>query len=185
MTHAKPGEIKARDGRGRMMREIDTAERDMRAAEMRSRSMTLQQIATELGVSVPSVHRMIQRAFESIPTEGAAQAKANELAKIDRIEAHLLGVMERAHVRIDHGRVIRDDNDVPLLDDAPGVQAANSLLRVQERRAKLMGYDAPTRQIIQVVPQEVVDAEIIHLEAQLVEHQGGSVAGELEAPGGT
>ena len=153
----------------------------MRAAEMRSRNRTLQQIADELGVAVSTASRMVERAYESIPTEGAIAAKRVELDKLDRIESKLLEVMERDHVRIDHGKIIYDDIGQPIRDDAPSVQAALGMLRVQERRSKLMGYDAPNRQIIQVLPQEVVDAEIIHLEAQLVEHQGGSVAGELEA----
>jgi len=47
-----------------------------------------------------------------IPTEDLVEMKKAELAKFDRIERHLLGVMTREHVRVDqrsrrHGRLRR------------------------------------------------------------------------------
>ena len=87
------------------MKTITQAELDLYAAEQRSRSVPVPRIAAELNVSISTVYRMIERAFAALPMEGAIEARKMELAKLDRVEAHLLSVMERAHVRIDHGRV--------------------------------------------------------------------------------
>lgn len=162
------------------MRSIETAMRDMEIAEMRSRSMTFPAIAAKLGISVSTAYEATQRAFAMIPTEDAKEARRLELEKLNRIEAHLLGVMERAHVKVDHGKIIRDDeNGERLLDDGPGVTAAGSLLRVQERRSRLMGLDAPTRSTVQVITEDLVDEEISRLEMQLAERQDRSAAGEI------
>ena len=54
----------------------------------------------------------------------------------------------------------------PMLDDGPVVQAATALLRVQERRAKLLGLDEPSKIRVETIPLDVVEAEIARLEAK-------------------
>ena len=172
--------IKARDGRGRNIRTLEDAANDLEAAQMRSRSMTYPQIAAAQGVSLSTAHARVQRAFAAIPTEDVKEAKRIELEKLDRIEAHLLGVMERDHIKVDHGKVIYDDeNNTRILDDGPGMQAAISLLRLQERRSRLMGLDAPSRQTVQVITGEMVDEEIARLELQLAEREDRGDAGSI------
>jgi hypothetical protein len=177
--------IKARDGRGRNITTLQDAQNAMRAAEMRSRSMTYPQIAAEMGIALSTAYDRVQRGFAQIPTEGGKEAKRLELEKLDRIEAHLLGVMERDHIKVDHGKIIYDDTGNRILDDGPGVTAANSLLRVQERRSRLMGYDAPTRATVQVITEDLVDEEISRLESQLAERQDRSATGEIGPAEGT
>ena len=94
-----------------------------------------------------------------IPTEGMIELKKAELVKLDRIERHLLGAMTREHIRVDHGRVIMYDGK-RVLADGPGIHAATALLRVQERRAKLLGLDAPAKHRVDVITEDVVDVEI-------------------------
>jgi hypothetical protein len=138
----------------------------MAAAEMRSRSMTYAQIGEAMGVTASAAYVMVQRAFASLPSENIVEAKANELAKLDRIEARLLDTMERGHVAINAQGVVVY-NDEPITDDDVGIRAAHALLRLQERRAKLLGLDAPGKQITMVVTQEAVDAEIQQLESRV------------------
>ena len=78
------------------------------------------------------------------PSEDQNKARRLELRKLDRIEDHLLRVMEREHITVSQGRVAMLDES-PIKDDGPGVQAAIALLRVQERRAKLIGLDEPVK----------------------------------------
>jgi hypothetical protein len=165
--------IKARDGHGRAIRSLETVAQDQRAAELRSASLTYAQIGEQLGISVTAAYESVQRGFVLVPTEDVVAAKAAELAKLDRIERHLLGVMTREHVRVDHGHVVMDEGR-PVLDDGPGVQAALGLLRVQERRARLCGLDEPAKFRVGVVTEDMVDAEIRRLEEKL--------ASEIEAP---
>jgi hypothetical protein len=40
-----------------------------------------------------------------VATEGVAEARSLELAKLDSRERYLLGVMSREHLKVDRGRV--------------------------------------------------------------------------------
>ena len=145
--------------------------------------MTWEAIGTELGIAPTTAYRSAMRGMAAVPTEGQQEAKRAELRKLDRIERHLLSVMEREHITVNQGRVIRIGGEpiwengkiayweggTPVLDDGPGVQAAGKLLQVQERRARLLGLDAPTQARIEVVTEDVVDAEIRRLEEKLGE----------------
>lgn len=101
-----------------------------------------------------------------IQTPEAIEGKKTELAELARISRYLLDVMNREHICVDHGRVILDEGR-RVLDDAPGIRAALGLVRVQERRAKLLGLDAPAKARVEVVTEDMVDAEIRRLTEKL------------------
>jgi hypothetical protein len=157
------------------VRSAFTVEQDKRASELRTASLTYAQIGAELGIAESTACESVMRGSALIPTEDIIELKKSELAKLDRIERHLLGVMTRDHVRADHGHVVMDEGR-PLLDDRPSVQAAFGLLRVQERRARLCGLDEPAKFRVGVITADMVDAEIKRLTAKL-----GLLAGEIEA----
>jgi hypothetical protein len=84
MTEEK---IKARDHRGRALRTPQQIARDVRAAELRSRSLTYQQIATELGLETAAgAYQAVQRGIPRDPDRRAAEARRIELAKLDTVE---------------------------------------------------------------------------------------------------
>jgi hypothetical protein len=59
---------------------------------------------------------------------------------------------------VSHGKVVEDPAGGPLEDSAPRLAAIDRLLRVEERIAKLMGLDAPTRSEIEArVEQKPVE----------------------------
>jgi hypothetical protein len=43
------------------------------------------------------------------------------------------------------GKIVRDDNGEPLIDDGPTMQAADRILKIIERKTKLLGLDAPQK----------------------------------------
>ena len=171
MTTAKA--IKARDGRGRATRSLETVAQDQEAAELRSASLTYPQIAKKLGVSVSTAHERVTRGLQAVPTEDVIEAKRLELDKLDNLERGLLVVFYQRQPRIDHGRVIFDVDSkgqkVRVIDYGPVVQAAAGLLRVQERRARLLGLDEPAKLRVETIPLDVVDAEIARLEAKFAD----------------
>ena len=66
----------------------------------------------------------------------------------------------------------------PVPDDGLGLQAIAQLLRVQERKARPMGLDAPTRRAVDVITHDAlmeaiagVEADIVRKEAQLASHK--------------
>ena len=140
---------RTRDGKGRFDRDPDTAARDAEATRLRSRGWTYQRIADELGISKASAHDAVQRALRDTLTEPADDARQLELARLDAMYGAVLKVLETKHVTVSHGKVIELPDSsgelVPLEDDGPVLAAVDRLLRIQERRAKLLGLDVPAR----------------------------------------
>lgn len=159
-----------RDRHGRYARQMDTVMRDAQALRLRARGMTYQQIADEMGYAEKgAAYKAVQRGMEEIIGEAAAEVRALEVARLDAMYAQVMKVLETEHVTVSQGRVVRrrvlDENGDPIvvgqdrddkpiyreeeiLDDAPVLAAVDRLLRIQQRRAALLGLDAPTKQEI-------------------------------------
>lgn len=133
-----------RNGSGDFERSIFTAKRDAEAARLRARSMTYQQIGDALGVTKQSAFAMVKRALSDTLKEPADQVRQLELDKLDAMEAAALAIMERQHWAHSNGKLVYMGEE-PLVDDGPALAAVNTLLKVQERRSKLLGLDSPTK----------------------------------------
>ena len=62
----------------------------------------------------------------------------------------------------------------PVLDDGPAIRAIGQLLQVQERKARLMGLDAPTQRAVDVITHDAfmemmgdLEADVARMEAEL------------------
>lgn len=171
MTEDQPNDMtgRTRDGKGRFDRDPETAKRDAQAATLRGRGWGYQRIATHLGMAKSSAHEAVQRALNDTLAEPAATVRQMELDRLDDMYEAVLVVLEREHVTVSQGKVVRrrtgvelDDEGEPrlddagkeipvyedVLDDAPVLQAVDRLLKIQERRSRLLGLDAPTKQEI-------------------------------------
>lgn len=158
-------EKQTRAGNGRFERSIDTVQRDIRAAELRSESLTWMEIAEKLGYESPSgAYKAAQRGWQSIPTENLAEARALELAKLDRREQAMLRIMEAEHFAIDHGRVVLWKRK-PQVNPMPNIAASNALGQIAKRRAALLGLDAPPRRYVEVITEEMMLEELKRLAA--------------------
>jgi hypothetical protein len=183
---------RVRGGNGKFTRTAATIKRDHKAAELRGQGYSFQRIADELGfASKGKAHEAVMRAYAEIPSEATEQAKALDLERIDRLIEKAWEIMLRDHVTVSQGRVVgkvigverdadgsvvlgHDDKPVliyeDILDDGPAIAAIREIRALVERRAKIIGYDAPSRSRIEVVPEDAVDAEIARLAAQLGEN---------------
>ena len=102
---------------------IDQAKRVARALELRQQGYSFGEIAAELGWRTrQAAFEAVSRALEETVSEPAAEVRKLELLRLDRLEKLL---WPRA--------------------DAGDPKAVTGLLKVQERRAKLLGLDAPTK----------------------------------------
>jgi hypothetical protein len=183
-----------RGGNGRYARSTETVERDAEAARLRARGMSYPAIAKALGIFDESgAFKAVQRALQATLQEPSAAVRAVELKRLDDMWTAALGVLERLHVTVSNGRVIHVRVDgtgtyneetghwegadwVALADDAPVLAAIDRLLRIQERRARLLGLDAPVKH--EVRNADGIDAEIEQLMAKL----GGGRQGTAPAP---
>lgn len=150
------------------------------------------EIAATLGITIQLVRVDYKRALEDYAAqqaETAHVARDRELAKLDLMEQAVHVVLNRLHVTVSNGKLIYL-NDKPLEDDAPILSAVDRLVRIADRRAKLLGMDAPAR----IEVSDATDQAIRALAAELAAGVGdmepggtaetarGAEAGEVRAP---
>ncbi|MFI2663263.1 hypothetical protein [Micromonospora carbonacea] len=157
------------------------AKRRAEAVAMRMTGASFQAIADALGYSSRGAAcQDVTRALEAAIAEQTRATdiyREEELQRLDLLLAEAWAVLKRQHVTVSHGRVIRDeDTDQPLIDDGPTLAAIDRVLKIQERRAKFLGLDAPTK--VEAITIDALDAEIAKLSAELDEQPATSVPQE-------
>jgi hypothetical protein len=136
-----------------------------RRAEMlrlRLAGHTLEEIGERMDIQPESVYGVISRALQSFVKEPGEELLALELARCDALLAEAMAVVRAFHPVVHGGAVVRvaveSDKGQPIRnaetgealtvvieDKAPKLAAINTVLRVMERRAKLLGLDKATK----------------------------------------
>ncbi|MFE3004232.1 MULTISPECIES: hypothetical protein [unclassified Streptomyces] len=146
-------------GDGQFVRSLTTAQRDAEAARLRTQGWTYQRIADHLKFKQRAdAYNAVKRVLDATVREAGEDIRALELERLDRLEAAANEVLERQHVTVSNGRVV-SLNDAPLPDDGPVLAAIDRLLKIQERRARLLGLDAPAKAAITISPERAAALE--------------------------
>lgn len=165
---ADPHNLRMRDGRNRFARNPAQAALDAQAAELRVQGWTYQQIADELGYKGKnSAMEAVRRAVRDACIGPAQQLIDLEVTRLEMITDEVLGILQRDHVTVSHGKIIKDDDGNPLLDDGIKLQAIDRYLRARESFRKLLGLDKPTKvdaTVHQVDQSDIELAELIREE---------------------
>lgn len=110
---------------------------------------TFQQIADALGLSHRSNARAyVERGLRGISEqteEAAAAARAVHRVRLEAALEVAFDVMAKDHVHVSQGRVMKDDEGTPLVDDGPKLAAADRIRSLSESLRKLDGLDAATK----------------------------------------
>lgn len=134
--------------------------------QMRIRGFTMREISERSAdecpigrhMSLATVANRINAELAAKPAASAAQLRDLELSKLDDYERKLREVIERKHYKWQAGDVVRDsETGEALTDDAPIMSAVRELNRISERRAKLLGIEAPQ----QIVSDATIRYEIV------------------------
>jgi hypothetical protein len=132
-------------------RHLQAREHEEKALELRKKGWSYNEIGAQLGISRVAAFQSVMRvlaAYEDDIKEQVPRVRQLELQRLD-------SMLTKLQPRINQG------------DD----RAINSALKIGERRAKLMGLDAPVEVShtgeIQLVPDEQLDAEIRQLASML------------------
>jgi len=170
------------DGHGRFIRTIDTAERDAECAHLRARDYTYQQIADATGFTSRTGARFaVERALARTITEPGEELRRIELMKLDALARAAWRVLEARHYLVSQGRLIRlEDGAPPLEDDGPVLQAIDRLLKISERRSKLLGLDSPVR--MEVLTIDAIDAQLAVLDAEIAGLTATNETPQIEGP---
>lgn len=155
-----------RDASGRFTLTLKGVERDREACRLRARRKTYQQISDQLGYGgAQNAQRAVKRTLAAIPKDAAEELIQLELDQLDMMTAAVLEVLEANHYVVSQGRLIYLHEDAPpLTDDSPVLAAVDRLLKIQERRARLLGLDRPTKATVTHAAADVdaAVAELVH-----------------------
>ena len=156
---------------------LDTAERDGQAARLRGQGLGYAEIAAAMGYADASgAFRAVARALAAAAGEGADMARRLELERID-------GYLRRVNEILDKPGPAVDRMGHPLLDAETGeplpnrdvqLAAIDRATRLLERRARIMGTDAPKRSVhlslqafVESLPPGQLEAELAKMRAAL------------------
>lgn len=162
------------------------AQRRARAAELRTQGQPWQAIADELGYKTAGAAcQDVSRALEQAVIQQNRNVdlmRQEELQALDTLLRQAWTVLNREHVTVSWGKVIYDEaTGEKLLDDGPVLQAIDRILKIRERRAKLLGLDAPMK--VEAITVDALDRAIAELAAELEGDQAGEAAGAAPAQG--
>ncbi|KIQ67047.1 hypothetical protein TR51_06590 [Kitasatospora griseola] len=147
-------EQQIRDGNGKFLRTLAGAERQARAADLRSQGLSYRKIAAQMagegsatpGYDVKSAYRDVRSALDAVVRESAEQALAVALQQLDDALERLLDARDRLngqrnqiielmghnHSTVSHGKVVYDEvSGEPVPDDEFQLKAHDRLLRVE------------------------------------------------------
>ena len=125
---------------------IERIERQERALNLRKAGTHYRDIAGVLDCSTSTAHELVQEALTAMIKEPAKEVRDLEVARLDE----MLKALWPAVVQ---GRWL----------------AVDRALRIMERRAALLGLDAPQRRIVEVVTQDEMVRIIEGLERELAQ----------------
>ena len=174
-----------RRGRGESptsRRRMEGIERQRQAAAMRAKGHTFDEIATALGYGSPAAaHNAVTAALQRAVLPVAEEVRARELARLDALED---AIARRAAAL--EGAQLHEDPSGKTHVLGTQDSALDRLVKIQERRARLLGLDAPTKVDARTTFSEqdidsiVADARAIVREV-VGERYGAEAAAEIDA----
>lgn len=120
--------------------------------------MTWPEIGEKLGYSYVWVRKAYMKALKAIIQEPAEDILKMELARLDALQTEVIKVLQRTHLVVSKGMVVRDflddEDGRPIIDaltgkpltrrledSSPKLAAVDRALKIMERRAKYLGLD--------------------------------------------
>ena len=146
-----------------------TAEKRAMALALRKDGHTYASIAKLVGeqfqgspYSEMYAHNLVKDALQAIYKDDAKTIAKFEIERLDYLQLEALEVLRGKHYIVSGGSIVRDylrdehgnilvdhSTGTPLtaaiMDDAPRLAAIDRLLKIQERRSRLLGLDKPTK----------------------------------------
>jgi hypothetical protein len=133
---------------GRFQPSHTSAEKAARAARIKAENpqMTYRELAAAAGYNDPgTAWRAVQRCREAVIREAGAELIASEAQQLDDLFVAAMEILERDHVVVSHGHIVKDDRDQPILDDGPKLAALREMRQIRESYRRLFGVDQPAK----------------------------------------
>jgi hypothetical protein len=124
-------------------KKIESLEREIRALELRKSGFTYQRIKEELGISISGVAMLLKRALGRLERQSIEGVSEYRRLQLERLDSMLFFCWDHAQ-----------KGDLNAID---------RVLRIEERRSKLLGLDFPDQQPIGIDPK-IIEAIISKLQ---------------------
>lgn len=152
-TEAHTGVTIRRGKDGRFTQTMAAAERAALACRLREEGHSYSEVARKLGYAGPGpAYRAVMRALRRTQQESADALRTLEVERLDRVALAAWQVYRTG-------------------TDRAKIGALNTLVRVSESRRKLLGLNAPTHNVYELMTTRDIDAEIERLSTQIAANQ--------------
>jgi hypothetical protein len=179
--------------------QVGVEERREQAFALRRAGLSFSQIGVQLGVPKTTAYRDVVTLLQRLVKRQALaveEYRRMELERLDDLERAARRVLTTRHVAVNNGQVVRIPVEgIPagqprqfevMQDDGPILAAIDRLVRVAERRARLLGLDMPTKIDANVtdwtkvtsVDTDALAAKMVRLVESQAEHLAQAPPGE-------
>lgn len=117
---------------------VIAAERRVKALELRKLGFTYRRIGEQLGVTESAAHKMVTKSLQELNEKSAESAVEVRRLELERLDEWLLRVAQE----MKNGRTLA---------------AIDRGIRIQNRRARLLGLDAPTKIVTEEIDKKHLD----------------------------
>lgn len=165
---------------------IRQAERRAEILKLRLDGHSLAEIGDRLGIRADSVHDIITRALRAMTQDPSQELLTLELARLDSLYSEALKAVRSFTPVLHNGRVVQipviDSNGEAIKDPETGqpltciaqdrqpvLAGIACAVRIAERRAKLLGLDAPIRAMQEVTVTSNDQPNMGHLSVEDLE----------------
>src|SRR3546814_9367956 len=93
----------------------------------------------------------------------ASRHREIEIGKLDRLEEKLWAMIDEDYYTVANGQVVYLETGDPVPDIDPIMKIVDRILKVAERRAKLLGLDKPVRVEATVQQVDSMDMELAEM----------------------
>lgn len=143
----------ARGNNGRFIRNLKSVRRDAACAQYQADhpEVTYRELAERFGYYDKSEARLaVLRAKADVARPAITKLVADESEELDALYTEACNILQRNHITVSHGKIItwlnpETQQEEPLTDDGPKLQAIQVALRVRESYRKLHGLDQPSQ----------------------------------------
>lgn len=139
----------------------DSAETAQRVVELRRQGLRFSEIGAHLGFTKQYANKVYWDTVRAIPVQQVEAHRAEQVDEITEVIRTGFEVMNAAHYAHSQGKVVLDpDTGAKLVDDAPRLDAARTIIAAHARLAKLLGLDAPVSSVVQATVNYTVGGGI-------------------------
>jgi len=124
---------------------------------------TLARVADEMGCSVFRVQKLLNKYTPKLLDKDASRHRDIEIGKLDLLEERLWQMIDDEYYTVSNGQVVYFETGDPVPDIDPVMKIIDRLLKVMERRAKLLGLDKPVRVEATVHTMDSTDMELAEM----------------------